>query len=106
MQPYPGPEAFEEALRGPKIVLLKFGTAWCRACKAIAPVATGMVHAYSELVVGFDVDIDKFPELKTTYEVTSHMFVVLCDSKVISSWTGSDALTFEHKLVDCLGRAV
>jgi len=110
MQPYPGPEAFQEvvaAAGASKIVLLKFGATWCRPCKAVAPVVNGMVRAYSELVTGFDVDIDKFPDLSKTYEVTSvPTFVVLSESGVITKWTGSDALQFEQNLVDCLGWSV
>jgi thioredoxin 1 len=61
----------QEVTRGPGVVLVEFGTAWCAPCRAIAPVLAQLAGAYAGRARIYAVDVEDSPELGQRFDIRS-----------------------------------
>ncbi len=52
-------------------LIVDFFASWCEPCKMLAPVLESVGQKYSNNLKILKVDIDKYPELSTEYQVMS-----------------------------------
>jgi|LauGreDrversion4_1035100.scaffolds.fasta_scaffold379324_1 thiol-disulfide isomerase/thioredoxin len=74
-----------------KPVLVRFTAPWCGPCKKIEPLFTSLGEASNGSAYFCSVDVDEFPDLMSTYQITGiPYFLKIVDGSVASSYKGSN----------------
>ena len=90
-----------------KLLLLKFGAKWCKPCNLIAPVAQRIVAANSEVLVGYEVDVDVVHESLTHFNVHKlPTFILIHQGNVHKVWSGGDSLALENNVYDSIDQVM
>ena len=69
--------SFSELINGQKPVLVDFSTEWCGPCKALAPILKEVKSGLGEKVTIIKVDIDKAPQVASTYNIQAVPTLIL-----------------------------
>lgn len=60
---------FEETLKTDKLVVVKFGTSWCKPCEQLKPVIEKLTTDYSENTDIRSLDCDSNPNSSVKYNI-------------------------------------
>lgn len=60
----------EWKFEGSRPAIIDFYATWCGPCKVIAPILEGLAKEYARKIDIYKVDVDKEPELATTFGIT------------------------------------
>lgn len=73
-------EHFEDELRGDTPVVIDFYATWCGPCKRVSPILETSANTLAGKVKFLKVNVDKFADLSSTYEIKSMPTMILLDS--------------------------
>ncbi len=80
----------EEVLESKIPVLVDFYADWCMPCKILGPIVSQIAEEYKGKVKVGKVDVDKSPDLASTYQVISiPAIMVFQDGKVVRQKVGA-----------------
>ncbi len=79
----------KEVVEQKGVVFVDFFAEWCGPCKMTGPIIDELAEEKKE-VKFIKVDVDKNPELASTYQVFSiPTFIIFKDGKVVSQFVGA-----------------
>eukprot|EP01083_Nonionella_stella_P009813 28099_1 len=81
-------KALEDAAKNKKIIIAKFGTAWCGPCKLIADNYHELEKKYCDMIF-LEIDCDDNEDVAEYYEISSlPTFIVFKEGKEIETERG------------------